>query len=117
MPLGTLTAQTILFEPRKPGVYQRAGLAIGAPSDEFRITSASPSSKSKVLSMSFTRVRAKDFTPAGSTVPKRVSAIATVNIQIPNDGSFTSIEADSLVMDLNEIITAALLTRVASGEN
>lgn len=114
MPFGILTAQTLTFEPRKPGVYQRAGLALGAPTDEIRFAGASPNGKSKLLSMSATRIKQKDVT-VGTTVTRKM-AIVTVNVQLPDDGSFTSTEGDSLLVDLNEVITAALLVRLAASE-
>jgi len=114
MPFGTLTAQTITYEPRKPGTYQKTALALGAPVDEFRFTGASPNGKSKTLSMSVTRIKQKDVTVGATTVRK--PAIVTVNFQLPDDGSFTSTEGDSLLVDINEVITAALLARLASSE-
>lgn len=116
MPFGNITAQTIVYEPRKPGTYTRSGLAIGAPLDEFRLTGATPSSKAKQLSVSVTRLKQKDFTAPGSTSPVRVGALVTVNIQLPNDGSFTATEGDSLLSDIAEFITATSLARLASGE-
>lgn len=116
MPFGNITAQATSYEPNKPGNYRKSGLAIGAPSDEFRLSGASTNSKSKTLSISVTRLKQKDFVPAGSAVPIRNSAICTINIQMPNDGSFTATEADSLLTDINEFITAATLTRLSVGE-
>lgn len=116
MPFGIITAQTLTYEPRKPGVYERAGLALGSPSNEIRLTGATKSSKASRLSVSATRLVQKDFTAPGSTTVKRVEALVTVNIQLPNDGSFTSAEGDSLLIDINEFITASTLARLAAGE-
>lgn len=116
MPFGNITAQTIVYEPRKPGTYTKTGLAIGAPLDEFRLSGGSPSSKAKQLSVSVTRLKQKDYTAPGSTMPVRVGALVTVNVQLPNDGSFTAAEGDSLLSDVAEFITSTTLARLASGE-
>lgn len=116
MPFGNITAQTFVYEPRKPGTYQRAGLALGAPINEFRLSGASGSKTSTRLSVSVTRIMHKDFIPAGAVLPIRVEALVTVNIQMPNNGSFSAAEGDSLVADINEFITAANLARLSAGE-
>lgn len=116
MPFGNITANTVTYEPRRPGVYQKAALAVGAPADEFRLSGASTNRKSKVVSVAVTRIKQKDFMPVGATMPVREDAIVTVNIQLPNSGSFTATEADALVSDINEFLTAATFTRLAAGE-
>lgn len=116
MPFGNITAQTIVYEPRKPGTYIKSGLAIGAPLDEFRLSGATPSSRAKLLSVSVTRLKQKDFIAPGTTTPVRVNALVSINVQLPNDGSFTSAEGDSLLSDIAEFITPTTLSRLASGE-
>lgn len=116
MPFGNLTANAVIFEPRKPGVYQATTVTLGSPANEFRFTGASKSKTSKLLSMSVTRIKQKDVIPAGGTVPIRKPSICTVNFQIPDDGSFTQTEADSLLSDINEVVTASILLRLANNE-
>lgn len=114
MPFGNITMQTLSYEPRKPGVYQKSGLALAAPTNELRLSGANPSTKNKPITVAATRVLQKDIVVGSSTV--RTSATATINITFPNDSSFTATELDSLVADLNEFLTAATLQRLASGE-
>lgn len=116
MPFGVLTAQTLTYEPRKPGVYSLSTVALGAPSNEFRFSGANRNKVSKLLSVAVTRIRQKDVVPVGGTIPIRREAIATVNIQLPSDGSFTAVEASSLLLDIQTVLTAAILTRLASSE-
>jgi hypothetical protein len=113
MPFGTITAQTLTYEPRRPGVYERAGLAIGSPSDEFRLSSANSSQK-KDKSVAVTRVLGKDVTVNSTTIRK--NAVASLTITSAPDTTFTAAELDSLVADINEFVTTATLTRLFSGE-
>lgn len=116
MPYGTLTANLVNFEPRKPGVYQASTVSLGGPANEFRFTGASKNKSSKLLSMSITRLKQKDVIPVGGTVPVRKSHLCTVNFQLPDDGSVTQAEADQLLLDINEVVTASLLLRLANSE-
>jgi hypothetical protein len=113
MPFGTITAQTLTYEPRKPGVYERAGLALGSPSNEFRMSGANASAKQN-KTVAVTRVLAKDVVVGGSTVRK--NAVAVLNITFPNDTTFTAAELDSLVADISEFLTTATLARLSAGE-
>lgn len=113
MPFGPIIMQTLTYEPRRPGIYQRP-IALGAPTNELRLSGANPTTKNKPLTVGATRVIQKDIT-VGTTVT-RVSAVATLNITFPNDSSFTATELDALITDINEFITAASLARLASGE-
>lgn len=114
MPFGTISSQSISYEPRKPGTYQKSGLALGAPTDEFRLTGANPSTGRKDLTCAVTRVLQKDVTVGSDTVRK--NCVVTCNITVPNDGSFTGTEIDSLVTDINTFVTSANLQRQLSGE-
>lgn len=116
MPFGTITSQTISYEPRRPGIYQRAGLPIGSPADEFRFSGASSSAKSKKLSVSLTRLREKDFVAPGTVLPSRETILGTLNLQFPTSGAFTSAEVISLIADFSTALTAAVLNRMAAGE-
>lgn len=113
MPFGNIVAQTITYEPRKPGIYQAAGTAIGAPTNEFRLSAATPS-KGKPLNMAITRVKGKDVVSGNTTV--RENAAVTINFTAPNTGSFTAAELNSLMLDAVAHATAANLARQASGE-
>lgn len=116
MPLGTLVSGAQSFEPRKVGVYEIAGLALGAPRNEIRITAGRPNSKTKKTSLAVTRVRQKDFTPPGSTAVVREEANLSASFQVPNTGSFTQTEAVAMLNDINAVLTALIFARVASGE-
>lgn len=116
MPFGVITAQTLTYEPRKPGIYARTGIALGAPANEFRLSGATSGSKTKRSSVAVTRIQHKDFIAPGTTLPVREECIVTVNVQVPNTGSFSATEVDSLVADINEFLTAAVFTRLAAGE-
>lgn len=113
--LTSLTVGSVVYEARRPGTFVRSDIAIGAPADEFRLTPAAPSSKTKILSVAVTRIKQKDVVTAGTTLPVRKQALAAINIQLPNDGSYTAAEARSLVTDITAALTEALLTRLASG--
>jgi hypothetical protein len=115
--MGTITAQSVTYDPRKPGIYVRTGLGLGAPADEFRLSAASTNTKAKRASIAVTRIKHKDFTPATATFPVREEALVTVNIQMPLSGSFTASEIDSLAIDISEFLTADRIVRLASGEN
>lgn len=114
MPFGTITAQTITYEPRKPGIYQKTGLALGAPANEYRISGASPKGL-KDLVFSVTRVLDKDVTINGTIVRKR--ALHTQTTTVPSDSTFTSAELASLCVDGQVFGTAANIVRMASGES
>lgn len=116
MPFGTLTSSTIVYEPRKPGIYERAGISIGAPRDELRFTAGRPNSKTKKVSMAVTRVKQKDFTPPGSTSVVREESNISVGFQVPSTGSFSAAEILALVQDCTNVLTALLLSRLYSGE-
>lgn len=116
MPFGNITSQTITFEPRKPGVYQKAGTAIGAPTFEFRFSAGTPNKKTGMVSVSMSRISEKDWTASGTTSVVRKSMVHSVNILIPTDGSFTAADAAYGVGDFAAVLTAALLQRLASGE-
>lgn len=113
MPFGNITAQTLTYEPRKPGTYEKSGLALGAPSNEFRLSAANTSAK-KDRTVSVTRVLGKDVTVGDTTVRK--NAVVNVVVTAPPDTTFTATELDSLVADVNEFVTSANLIRMFAGE-
>lgn len=113
MPFGNITAQTLVYEPRKPGVYERAGLPLGSPANEFRLSGANSTAK-KDKTVVITRVLGKDVTINGQVVRK--NAVAVLNITFPNDTTFTAAELDSLAADISEFLTSAVLVRLSAGE-
>lgn len=117
MPFGNLTSGSDTYEPRKPGVYEKSGLSIGSPRNEIRFTAGRSNSKTKKASMAVTRVRQKDFTPAGTTQVVREEANISVSWQLPTTGSFTQVDARAMLVDIHNVATEAILARLASGEN
>lgn len=113
MPYGTLTAQTITYSERQPGDYVKSSLTFADPSNYIRIRPGAVR-KDGAHTMGFTRVLEKDVVSGGDTVRK--SAIITINIVQPGDGSFTATELDSMVADLNEVVTVSRLDEVAQGK-
>jgi hypothetical protein len=115
MPFGNITAQTIVYEPRTPGVYSRTGVTYDQPQNEFRIRGARPPKAGQPISCSVTRVLQKDIT-VGSAIERRQASV-NVTILTPPAGGFTAAEIDSLTADISEFLTAATFSRLAQGES
>jgi hypothetical protein len=113
MPYSTLTAQTLTYAERQPGDYALSTLTFANPANYIRIRPGAVR-KDGIHTLGFTRVLEKDVTVGDDVVRKSASII--VNILQPGDGSFTAAELDSLMADLNEVITVARLDEVAQGK-
>lgn len=113
MPFGTITAQTLTYEPRTPGTYVRSTVTFGSPSNEFRIRGGTVS-KDGLIRTSISRVLEKDVT-VGSQVVRR-SVTLTCSIVTPS-ADFTAAEIDSLFTDVSEFITATTVSRMLQGES
>lgn len=87
----------VQFTGIKPGFYTDLTTALGAPTNEIRISPPANNAKNAVRSVSITRIRQKDVT-IDSTV-KRKPAVVTVNFQLPSDGCFTVAEARVMLAD------------------
>lgn len=109
---GNITAQTLVYEPRREGTYVRSSVTFGQPDNSFVIRGAAP--KAEPLRCSVSRVLQKDVTVGGATVRK--SATVTLSFVSPSS-DFTPTELDSLVADLNEFITPVNVSRLLMGES
>lgn len=114
MPFGNITAQTIVYEPRNPGIYSKTGVTYEQPLNEFRVRGAAQTT-AKVRVSNVSRVMQKDVT-VGSTTERRQMTIS-LNITTPAPGGFTPAELDSAVADISEFITAATVSRLMQGES
>lgn len=112
MPFGTITAQTLTYEPRQPGVYTRASLTFGQPDNSFIVRGRGGNAEPARCSIS--RVLQKDIVVGGNTVRK--SATVTLSIVTPT-ADFTPAEIDSMVADLSEFISATTVSRMLMGES
>lgn len=111
MPFGTITTQTLTYDPRSPGKYIRSTVNYGQPTNEFFI-SGSRVGKDKKIRYSFGRVLEKDVVVNGVTL--REGTVVTIAVQsTPN---FTTTEIDSLITDCSEFATVATLSRMAQNE-
>jgi hypothetical protein len=111
MPFGNITAQTITYEPRSPGIYTRSSVTFGQPDNSFVVRGAP---KGDPLRASVSRVLQKDVTIGGQTVRK--TATVTLSIVTPSS-DFTATELDSLASDISEFITSATASRLLQGES
>lgn len=113
MPFGTITAQTLTYEPRSAGKYTRSTVTFGSPDNSYVIRGASALSADP-LRTSVSRVLQKDVTINGSVVRK--TATVTLSFVAP-PADFTSAELDSLATDLSEFITSSTVSRMFMGES
>jgi len=116
MPYGTITGSISgqTFEPRSPGVYALSTLTFADPQNEFRITGASVK-RDGSLSGSITRVLQKDVVVGNSSVRK--GGFVTLNVSIPNDGSITAEEVDTLTADISLFVTSGNMSRLLQRES
>jgi len=68
-----------------------------------------------LLSAGFVRVIEKDVTVGNDTVRK--SGTISINIVIPDDGSFTASDVDSMLADISEIATVDHLNQQLTGKS
>lgn len=116
MPFGTITSQTVSYEPRQPGIYSKSGLSFDMPANEYRIKGAGRSSKSnQIVTATVTRYLQKDV--AVGTAMERRNCVATLSLQLPAGGGFTATELNSLVEDISSFITDATVSRLLQGES
>ena len=114
MPFGTITAQTVTYEPRTPGLYSKSGLAFTDPANEFRIRGGS-AGKGGNTSATVTRVQQKDITVGSGS--ERRSATVSLQIQAPTAGGFSAADLDSMASDIAEFLTSATISRLLQGES
>lgn len=113
MPFGTITAQTLTYEPRSTGKYTRSSVAFGQPDNSF-IVRGTNALTADPLRASVSRVLQKDVTIGGSVTRK--TATVTLSFVAPSS-DFTAAELDSLAADLSEFITSSTVSRLFMGES
>lgn len=114
MPFGTLTINTVSYEPRQPGIYQKAGATFNSPTDEFRLRPAVSAGKDGKLRASVSRIFEKDVTlPSGAV--ERDQLVVTTNVT--TSARFTPAEIDARASDISEFITSVVLNRLLTGES
>lgn len=113
MPFGTISSQSVDYNPRQPGHYSRSTVAFGDPADEFIVRGASVSSDG-VHRASVARVLQKDVTSGSDSTRKQ--ATVNIGITVPSDG-FTAAELDSLANDISTFFTVDTITRLLQGES
>lgn len=111
MPFGVLTLNTKTYNPRKEGVYVESTVTFGSPTNELRIYPAIKPDKNGILRGTVVRVTEKDDADS-----KRFPAIVTVSLSMPATGLFTATDADNMVDDISDFLTADTLTRIFQGE-
>lgn len=112
MPYGSITAQTLTYDPRDDGHYVRSTSTFGSPDNSFIVRGSIP--KAEPLRASVSRVLQKDVVVGGNTVRK--SATVTLSIVTPSS-DYTATEIDSLVSDISEFITPTTVSRLLMGES
>lgn len=103
----------VSFTGIKPGLYIDLSTALGAPTNEIRVSPPANNAKSAVRSLSITRIKQKDITIDSAV--KRKSAIVTVNFQLPSDVSFTTTEARTMLTDILAVAAEETLNQFFKG--
>lgn len=116
MPFGTLTLQTVNYEPRKPGLYSKVGVTFADPQDNLQVRGAVPS-KSGLLTAQVVRLKQKDVIDPVTGKTRRTNATVTTIIQTAADSGFTPAELDSMASDNAEFITAITVSRMMQSES
>lgn len=111
MPFGTITSNSLNYEPRDEGHYVLSTLGFGDPDNSFVVRGATP--KADPLRCSVSRVLQKDVVVGSSTVRK--TATVTLSVVVPSS-SFTATEIDNLAADISNFITATVASRLLMGE-
>jgi hypothetical protein len=108
---GSIAGQT--FAERSRGIYAKSDLTFADPANEFRITGASLK-KDGSRAGAVTRILQKDVTYEVGT--KREQCVVTLNVSVPNTGSVSATEVDSLIADISEFLSADTVSRLLQGE-
>jgi len=111
MPFGTITAQTLTYDPRSPGTYTRTTVGFGQPDNSFIVRGASVNNG--VYRASVSKILQKDVTVNGSTV-RRTSTFTSSWV---TTADFTAAEIDSQASDVAEFLTSTTITRINQGES
>lgn len=111
MPYGNFTLDAIAYEPRQPGVYQKAGLSFADPTHEFRIRPSISPGKDKNRRASVSSVLEYE----DATDPSLVGTeICTFNLTASELTSAVNIRA--AVVRLAAFLTVERINRILSGE-
>jgi len=115
MPFGSQTLNSVVYDPRKDGLYVSSAVAFGGPTNELRVRGSSTPDKNDRIRASVTRVLEKDVVIGTATVRKPL--VVSLSILVDPSSTFTSTEIDNMVSDINSFITAAVATRLMQGES
>lgn len=113
MPFGQISSQSITYDPRSPGVYQKTGLAFSDPKNEFQLRGYT-GSKDGFLRSAVTRVLQKDVTVGSETLRK--TATVEVRLVVEGGSGFTPTEIDSLATDCSNFLSTDTISRLFAGE-
>lgn len=114
MPYGNLTVGAKEYGERMPGVYALSTLTFADPVDEIRLRQGSVR-KDGQRTVGATRVHEKEVQATNGLVRK--AAAVSVSITIPNDGTFTSTEIDTMLEDLSIVLTPQRISEMLQGKN
>lgn len=111
MPFGTITSNSVAFEPRSPGVYSDATVGFSDPKNEFRIKGGTRT-KSGIVTATVTRVKESDVTEGAIVV--RFSDVLTLQIQASKSADPAVL--DAMASDLASFLTSGTISRLLMGE-
>jgi hypothetical protein len=112
MAFPSFTSNSITFEPRSPGKYVDSTIALNAPTREIRFSPVGNPDKNGYRSMTATYVLEKINATSG------VREDLVINIPVRWVGTqFSETDIDLGVAILSDILTAAVIKRLAQGES
>jgi len=112
MPFGTLTLNSLTYDPRDPGAYALASVTFPSPVKKLVISPVSTlKSGDKRFRVSY--VHEKDVTLTSGAIVRKTMLI-TVNVDMSTD--FTPTEVDAAILCLSDFFSATTVSRMAQGE-
>lgn len=111
MSFGTITTTTKTFNERSKGTYVASDVSFGNPENELRLR---PNTNKKSPSLAVSRYKQVDYDNGTQVV--RISATATLNIQLPAVG-FNPSDIDVMVSEISEFVSSGNLSRMLQGES
>lgn len=115
MAFGTLNIGSLVYNSVGPGEYMLSTVGFGQPVDMIKLNPGKKANAKAPTSASITRILEKDVLDAtlGYNVRKRLS----ITEQINQSEGFTTAEANSSIVLVSNLCTAAFLTRLLLGES
>lgn len=114
MTFSTLTIASDTFTSVGPGMYSKSTVGLGDPANGIKIAPGKKANARAPVTAAVTRYQEKDVTLAG--IVQRLRLSVNVQISVPSSG-FTSSEIDSLLSELNTLLTPEIITRIVLGES